>query len=205
MRNGRSDRAVKGSERGIRTLTLTAVTRNQFTNEFTKLTVTPPAIAQGLWLEPGDILVQRSNTPELVGTAARYDGPEHWAIFPDLLIRLRPDESMIDGRFLVAALRSEKVHRTLRSRAKGLAGSMPKIDQRSIAQTTVPVPSRTRQREAVEQVKAIEESAAAAVAAIARQRLRSAGLRRSLLAAVFSGRLTGSASELPKAEEMIGA
>ena len=28
-----------------------------------------------LWLRPGDLLVQRSNTIDLVGTAAIYDGP----------------------------------------------------------------------------------------------------------------------------------
>lgn len=205
MRNGRSDRAVKESEAGTRTLTLTAVTRNQFTDEFTKLTVTPQKIAQGLWLEPGDVLVQRSNTPELVGTAARYDGPKDWAIFPDLLIRLRPDESVIDGRFFVAALRSEKVHRTLRSRAKGLAGSMPKIDQRSIAEMAVPVPSLSRQRGAVERITEIERSAAAAVAQIARQRLRAGGLRSALLAAAFSGRLTGSAKDLSAVEKVLSA
>ncbi|MCX6406595.1 MAG: hypothetical protein NTV28_06730 [Propionibacteriales bacterium] len=202
MRNGRSDRAVKAAEVGTRTLTLTAVTRNQFTDEFTKLTVTPPEAAQGLWLEPGDILVQRANTPELVGTAARYDGPRDWAIFPDLLVRLRPDESAVDGRFLVAALRSEKVHRTLRARAKGLAGSMPKIDQRSISETTVPVPSLSRQREAVARITEIEASASAATAEVQRQKLRSSALRRALLAAAFAGRLTGSTVGMPEAEEM---
>lgn len=106
MRNGRSDRAVKGGELGIRTLTLTAVTKNSFTDRNTKVTITSAGHAAGLWLEPGDVFVQRSNTPDLVGTAARYDGPRDWAIFPDLLIRLRADESKIDSRLLVAALRA---------------------------------------------------------------------------------------------------
>jgi len=133
MRNGRSDRAATGTNPGIRALTLTAVTRNEFTDANTKLTTTSSTVARGLWLEPGDIFVQRANTPDLVGTSARFDGPEDWAIFPDLLIRVRPDESMVDSRFMVAVLRSERSHRALRARAKGLAGSMPKIDQAAVA------------------------------------------------------------------------
>ena len=196
MRNGRSDRAVKGQERGTRTLTLTAVTQNSFTDEFTKETVTPPSVADGLWLEPGDIFVQRANTPELVGTSARYEGDRKWAIFPDLLIRLRPDETRIRGEYLVAALRSERTHRQLRAKAKGLAGSMPKIDQRAVAETCVPCPELGSQIEAVIALNEIADAASALSRDVRAQRRRSAALRRSLLAAAFSGRLTGSSSEM---------
>jgi type I restriction enzyme S subunit len=67
MRNGRSDRAAQGIEASTRTLTLTAVTKNAFMDENTKLTITTAERAEGLWLEPGDVFVQRSNTPELDG------------------------------------------------------------------------------------------------------------------------------------------
>ncbi len=195
MRNGRSDRAVKGQERGTRTLTLTAVTRNSFTEEFTKETVTPPSVADGLWLEPGDIFVQRANTPELVGTSARYDGGHRWAIFPDLLIRLRPDETHIRGEYLVAALRSERTHRQLRAKAKGLAGSMPKIDQRAVAETRVPCPDLRSQAGAVVALAEIANAASALSRDLEAQRRRSAALRRSLLTAAFSGRFTGSSPD----------
>ena len=205
MRNGRSDRAVKGQERGTRTLTLTAVTQNSFTDEFTKETVTPPSVADGLWLEPGDIFVQRANTPELVGTSARYEGDRKWAIFPDLLIRLRPDETRIRGEYLVAALRSERTHRQLRAKAKGLAGSMPKIDQRAVAETCVPCPELGSQIEAVIALNEIADAASALSRDVRAQRRRSAALRRSLLAAAFSGRLTGSSSEMSAVEGRIEA
>lgn len=205
MRNGRSDRAVQGRETGTRTLTLTAVTRNSFTDRFTKETLTTSAVAEGLWLEPGDIFVQRANAPELVGTAARYAGPAHWAIFPDLLIRLRPDETRVVGRYLVAALRTERVHRTLRARAKGLSGSMPKIDQRAVADTLVPCPDLAAQMRAVNEIAEIEASFSGLQQQLQRQQRRSTALRRSLLAAAFSGRLTGSSPVMSEAPEMIGA
>ena len=205
MRNGRSDRAVKGQERGTRTLTLTAVTQNSFTDEFTKETVTPPSVADGLWLEPGDIFVQRANTPELVGTSARYEGDRKWAIFPDLLIRLRPDETRIRSEYLVAALRSERTHRQLRAKAKGLAGSMPKIDQRAVAETCVPCPDLGSQIGAVIALNEIADAASALSRDVRAQRRRSAALRRSLLAAAFSGRLTGSSPAMSAVEGRIEA
>lgn len=203
MRNGRSDRAASDSEIGIRTLTLTAVTKNAFTEENTKHTVTTADRAAGLWLEPGDIFVQRANTPELVGTTARYSGHHNWAIFPDLLIRLRPDENKIDGRYLTAALRSEAGHNQLRRKAKGLAGSMPKIDQTAIASATVPLPELDEQRRIVKRIELTVGVADELQSALARADKRAASLRRSLLAAAFSGRLTATSPELPESDEKI--
>lgn len=194
MRNGRSDRAVQGDQPGTRALTLTAVTRGEFTDEFTKMTSTPAEVAASLWLEPGDIFIQRSNTPELVGTAARYDGPREWAIFPDLLIRVRADEAVIDGRYLVAALRSERTHRSLRAKAKGLAGSMPKIDQSAVGGTEIPVPDRETQERIVAQLESVSYGSRALIADLTRQARKGAALRRAVLAAAFSGRLTASTS-----------
>jgi len=201
MRNGRSDRAAKDGESRTRTLTLTAVTKNAFVDENTKQTITTAERARGLWLEPGDVLVQPSNTPELVGTAARYEGPREWAIFPDLLIRLRADESKIDSRFLVVALRSQEGHRQLRMRARGLAGSMPKIDQAAIAAAVIPLPDRREQQRIIEQLNDAERALEVLRAELVRARRRGAALRRALLAAAFSGRLTGQARGIDHLEE----
>lgn len=205
MRDGRSDRAATGTEHGTRTLTLTAVTKDAFTEANTKMTVTSSERARGLWLEPGDVFVQRSNTPELVGTTARYDGPREWAIFPDLLIRLRADESKLDGRLLAAALQSKPGHDQLRRKAKGLAGSMPKIDQNAIASTTIPVPALDDQLRLLEAIRNAADARDLLRTELALAQRRSQGLRRALLEAAFSGRLTGDASDMSDAQEMIGA
>lgn len=186
LRNGRSDRAAPDG-RGTKTLTITAVTRNDFSEANTKVTLTTPQQAAGLWLEPGDIFVQRSNTPELVGSAARFDGAREWAIFPDLLIRLRADESKVLSEYLVAALRSRRVHHTLRRKAKGLAGSMPKIDQGAIGSTLVPIVPLSRQSAVVARLQDVSDSAAHSLASVDASRRRAASLRRSLLAAAFRG------------------
>ena len=204
MRNGHSARAVRDGLAGIRTLTLTAVTRNEFTDEFTKVTSADPDRVKSLWLRSGDLLVQRANTPQLVGTTAMFDGPDDWAIYPDLLIRLRANEERVVSGYLCAAMRSERAHRQMRSKAKGLAGSMPKIDQAGIGATTVPVPDMDTQQALLLRLSEVqsvrERTTEAATAAGSRAQV----LRNALLVAAFSGRLTGRTSDMEMVEEMAG-
>lgn len=204
MRNGHSARAARDGEPGIRTLTLTAVTRWSFTDAFTKMSAADPNRVFGLWLAPGDILVQRSNTPELVGTTAMYGGPPNWAIFPDLMIRLRVDTEVALPEYVTAVLRSERVHRQLRSKAKGLAGSMPKIDQQAIASVVLKVPPLSCQRELMSELSEIEQASSRLAQAANTARRQAQALRKALLDAAFSGRLTGRASDMDMVEEMAG-
>jgi type I restriction enzyme, S subunit len=69
LRNGCSGPVTMNGS-GVRVITLTAVTRNQFSDKNAKLCDIGNRDVSGLWLEPGDILIQRANTPDLVGTAA---------------------------------------------------------------------------------------------------------------------------------------
>lgn len=152
LRNGHSARATTDPD-GIRTLNLTAVTLDEFSDKRTKITSADPARVHDLWLEPGDILIQRSNTPDLVGTAALFKGPKNWAIYPDLLIRVRLCAAIMP-EFAITALRSKAARDYFRANAKGLAGSMPKIDQLTICNFRIPVPPLAEQKRIVE---ALEE------------------------------------------------
>lgn len=138
LRNGHSAKA-SGTDQGIRTLTLSAVTNRDFSERNTKLTVADSSRVKDLWLEPGDIFVERSNTPELVGTAALFRGDRGFSIFPDLLIRVRAAEPL-SAPYLEIVLRSDRSRQFFRQRAKGIAGSMPKIDQATISELPVPLP-----------------------------------------------------------------
>lgn len=150
------------------------------------------------------MLIQRSNTPELVGSTARYEGPDNWAIFPDLLIRLRSNEQLVLSTYLCLALQSERAHRQMRSKAKGLAGSMPKIDQATIGSTVVPIPDLETQRALIVRVDEVELTRARTIEAAVTARSRAHVLRNGLLAAAFEGRLTGRTSDLEMVEEMAG-
>lgn len=186
LRNGHSARAAAGGT--IRTLTLTAVTKGLFDDAHTKMTDADPTRVAALWLKSGDILVQRSNTPELVGTSALYEGPENWAIFPDLLIRVRTSDRL-DPKFAHLVLSAPQTRHYYRSRAKGLAGSMPKIDQDTILGTRIPLPDLETQRQTVQAVTRVIERAKHAAATAEAYREKSSAIRRSLLAEAFAGRL----------------
>lgn len=200
MRNGFSARAsATGS---VRVLTLTAVTRRTFTNEYTKLTDAAVERVRGLWLKPGDVFVQRANTPELVGSAALYDGEPDWAVFPDLLIRLRADPAVMTPQFLALALQTERCHRALRARAKGLAGSMPKVDQGAIAALEVPCPSLDAQHRIVAEAASHVGSVRTLSDAVLTAQRRGLALRRGVLDAAFRGHLSGRPSVSERADEL---
>jgi len=70
-------------------------------------------------------------------------------------------------------------HCQMRSKAKGLAGSMPKIDQAAIGSTTVPVPELEIQRALLDRVGEVESTEALTTAATRAARTRAQGLRQS--------------------------
>lgn len=81
---------------------------------------------------------------------------------------------------------------------------MPKINQATIGSTTVPIPDLQIQRALIERVDEVELSKARTIGAAVTARSRAEVLRRALLAAAFSGQLTGRSSDLEMVEEMAG-
>lgn len=187
LRNGLSS---PGSVSGrVRTLTLTAVTAGVFEDRFTKMTAADPRKAAGLYLRPGDILVQRSNTPQLVGTSALYEGPEDWAIFPDLLIRARVDQARVRPAYAAMSLASTSSRSRFRRLAKGLAGSMPKIDQSAIAGAVLRIPALPVQDERVSTFRELRVEAGRLTTSSDGARQRANQLRGVVMASAFAGRL----------------
>lgn len=201
LRNGYSGRASQDGS-GVRTLTLTAVTRADFSDKYTKIATVNGRNIAGLWLEPGDILVQRSNTPELVGTSALYVGPCNWAIFPDLLIRVRTNHEVLPA-YAHLVLSSPKVHRVLRQSAKGLAGSMPKIDQGTLEGLLIPVPPVATQERIVHRAEEFNRRVRRLSTELVIAQTRGESLRRSLLGDAFVGRLVPQSPDDEPASELL--
>lgn len=187
LRNGLS--APASPSGSIRVVTLTAVTKAAFVDANTKLIEPGVRSVADLWMKPGDVFIQRSNTPELVGTAALFDGPLHWAIFPDLLIRVRVDETRADPSYLALVLRSTTTRRHFQRSAQGIAGSMPKISQPIVEAATIPLPSLERQISIFRRLSDDLTIARRMAAEVERAAMRARTLRRSILAAAFSGQL----------------
>jgi type I restriction enzyme S subunit len=108
-----------------------------------------PAPKDGhFWLKSGDLLITRSNTPELVGHSAIYDGTPSPCIFPDLMMRLALNVSAVDLRFVWYWLQSPLVRDFIGRKAKGTSPTMKKISQGIVMEipfpSTLPIPEQRR-------------------------------------------------------------
>jgi type I restriction enzyme S subunit len=97
--------------------------------------------AQEAKLSVGEVLVARSNTPDLVGRVAMYVGEPPSIVASDLTIRLMPTDG-VTSRFLSCYLSYLYVTGYWRQRAGGASGSMKKITRRQIQALSVPLPGR---------------------------------------------------------------
>jgi len=140
LRNGHSAQPSSSPD-GIRTLTLTAVTQKDFSIRNTKVTVADPERVRDMWLKDQDVFIERANTRDYVGLAALYEGPDGFAIFPDLLVRVRVDYDRALPKFIAEFLDTAPCRNYFRTNAKATAGNFPKIDQPIIEKTSVPLPA----------------------------------------------------------------
>lgn len=156
LRNGHSAK-ITTEEDGIRTLTLTAVTQQDFSIQNTKMTCADPHRVKDMWLKPGDIFIERANTADYVGLAALYEGDENFAIFPDLLIRVRVDTSKMLPKVLIEWLLTEYCRRYFKKNIRSTAGSFPKIGQGTVEKALVPVPPSAEQAEMASSFRVLDE------------------------------------------------
>lgn len=150
-RNGYSPQSVN-YETNVKSLKLGATTKGYFdSNEFKYLDVEIPSDSY-LWLEPGDILIQRSNSIEYVGISAIYTGDSKEYIYPDLMMKIQALEN-IEIDYLYRVLSSSYIRNYFRANATGTSGSMPKINQSVVLNALISLPSREEQLVIVDKLK----------------------------------------------------
>ena len=102
-------------------------------------------------LQPADILVVRGNgNRRLVGRAGIVTENETGCFFPDLLIRLRFDDTRLVPELAASLWNAIPVHGALITRAKSTNGIF-KINSSDIREHRLPVPPRNRQPELIRQ------------------------------------------------------
>jgi type I restriction enzyme M protein len=116
----------------------------------------------------GDIYLQRGNTKELVGTAAIFETDDENYIYPDLMIRVRADQTKIQSQYLLTVLQSGPVREFVTRNAVGAAGSMPKINQGIVESIPIPLPPLATQQAIVAEIEAEQALVAANRELIAR-------------------------------------
>jgi restriction endonuclease S subunit len=89
-------------------------------------------------LQPGDLLLSRSNTRELVGLPAVFDEDRKDVSYPDTMMRLSFDKGSINNSFMEMCLRSPNIRREVQSYAAGTSSSMKKINGTNLCKVRVP-------------------------------------------------------------------
>lgn len=123
---------------GIPVLRLGAVLGFRYNPNEVKRTSEPVDYDAHYWLQPGDILISRSNTPELVGHASVYTGTPSPCIYPDLLMRFRLHPSEANNKFLIYWLRTKEVRTFIKSCASGASPTMKKIKKDDVCNIPFP-------------------------------------------------------------------
>lgn len=90
-------------------------------------------------LADGDVLISRANTRNLVGLVGVYRDIGVQCIYPDLMIRLRPQAAYLP-EVLELALHLPESRRTIQAMAQGTSESMVKITGRILADLQIPIP-----------------------------------------------------------------
>ena len=137
--NGYSPKAGENAK-GTKSLKLTATTScKMLINQDTIKYLYEEIIEDSkYWLKPGDVLVQRANTIDYLGSTAIYQGSYNDFIYPDLMIRLR-FHSPILSVYMWHFLNYSKTRLFFRKNATGIAGNMPKISGEILKSTPVQI------------------------------------------------------------------
>jgi hypothetical protein len=152
-------------------------------------------------LDRGDILFNRTNSPELVGKAAVFDEAVKLeeAVFASYLVRITCDGQRVSSPFLCAWINSPWGRRWARAvRTDGVSQS--NISTAKLQVMPVPVPSLAEQEEIVRQVEDLFALAARIERRVAAAAASADRLVQAALAAALRGELVPTEAELARRE-----
>ncbi|MGH3870035.1 MAG: restriction endonuclease subunit S [Pseudonocardiaceae bacterium] len=156
-----------------------------------------------LRLERGDLLVVEGNgSPAQIGRAALWDGTIENCVHQNHLIRVRPNAELLPG-YLEAVWNSPRTRRQLMELASSSSG-LHTLSVSKLKSLLIPVSPLGHQYDLMERVEDVRCGCSRLNKEISISVARISGLRKALLQAAFSGRLTGSTPRIVMAEEMAG-
>ncbi|MGH3695780.1 MAG: hypothetical protein ACRDRX_17630 [Pseudonocardiaceae bacterium] len=154
-------------------------------------------------IRAGDLLVSRANTTAYVGAPVLVQKTRPRLLLSDKSLRLVP-KSGIDARWLAAVLAAPSTRRQISALATGTKDSMRNISQRNLLLVSVPRVTPAQQERIAARISSLRSNGSRLDNQLAVARARSFALRRSLLSAVFSGRLSGRSIDAEMVKVMAG-
>jgi type I restriction enzyme S subunit len=130
----------------VRAVTTASLTETGFSIAGTKPARMWSADVPACTLTAGEILIARSNTPELVGRAALFPGSAAPVVATDLTIRVRAHEGLLP-EYAAGYLSAIYAAGYWRTHAGGASGSMKKITRTQVSQLPVPLAPLAEQRQ----------------------------------------------------------
>ncbi|MFE7212454.1 hypothetical protein ACFU93_21165 [Streptomyces sp. NPDC057611] len=143
------------AEDKYRILKLSAVQRGWFKPSEAKTLTEGAAFSPSHVVKNGDLLITRANTPERVGFVAVAKNVPEGTFMPDLIWRLRVDESRVSTDYLEHALSSRELRTRISGTSGGTSKSMVKINKRGFGTVRVPIPPLPEQSEYVRRCDAV--------------------------------------------------
>jgi type I restriction enzyme S subunit len=187
--NGWSPPAAHHAASGTPVLTLSSVTGFVFRPDKLKYTSAKTDPKARYWIQNGDFLITRSNTPELVGHVAIASGIDKPTIYPDLIMRMNPMPDRALTEFLYYQLRTSVLRKEIMGRSQGANPTMKKISNGAVKTLPIAVPSIDTQQAIVETLDALTEETQRLARLYERKLAALEALKKSLLHQAFTGAL----------------
>ena len=175
------------SEWGV--LKLSAITGGVFRAKEHKTMAEDPGVYARYEVLPGDLLMTRANTPELVGDVAHADAPPRRLLISDLIYRLRYIPAKADGRYLAFVLSTSEVRGQLAAIARGSSQSMVKLRGSDIRGIDIPIPSLEQQQAISSVLQAASGDAQRLAECLSRQLELLQERRQALITAAVTGQV----------------
>jgi type I restriction enzyme S subunit len=139
-------------------LKVSAISPNGFRSNENKVATEPALISAALEVQPGDLLLSRANTMELVGLCCIATNPRPNLMLSDKILRIVPKRFEMDPVFLFVFLSSTVARRQIQSLATGTSGGMKNISQEAIRSLLVPCPPLEEQQRVGEILGSIDQA-----------------------------------------------
>lgn len=198
---GASSAPARDDEWGI--IKVSAMTWGEFKPEENKA-VPADQVDPRFEIREGDLLASRANTTEYVGASVLVGPVRPKLLLSDKSLRIRPIGE-VHAEWLWRALQAPSARRQISALATGTKDSMRNISQAGLRRIRLPKVDPTHQLRALNAFAGVADAIARMETEVGAAERRCSRLRRALLAAAFSGRLTGALANESAVEETIGA
>lgn len=197
--NGRS---VPSKDGGFPVLRLTAIKDDGIDLRERKAGAWTAEEARSFLVREGDFLLARGNgSLRLVGRGALVGEVTEPVAYPDTVMRLRFNGEMVSPQYVALLWQSPIVRQQIESQTRTTAG-IYKVNQGHLNGIELPIPSMADQRRVVRRVTDVQDGEHRLAEALDQSMRRGASLRRALLDAAFSGRLTGRSTDSEIVDEI---